>query len=77
MPRLTSKGQVTIPKAARDALGLGPGSEVEFLIRGHEAVIRKGSIRDAIERWAGHLAAAGETKGADELLEEIRGPAPE
>ena len=27
---LTSKGQVTIPKHIRDALGLGPGSAVDF-----------------------------------------------
>lgn len=27
---VTSKGQVTIPKRVRDALGITPGSEVEF-----------------------------------------------
>jgi AbrB family looped-hinge helix DNA binding protein len=77
MPRLTTKGQVTIPKKTRDALGIGPGTEVEFIVRGTEAVIRKASIRDAIERWAGYLADAGETKSADEMLEELRGPAPQ
>jgi antitoxin PrlF len=30
MPRMTSKGQVTIPKHFRDRLGLHPGSEVDF-----------------------------------------------
>ena len=30
MSRLTSKGQVTIPKRVREALGLEPGSRVEF-----------------------------------------------
>jgi antitoxin PrlF len=30
MSRMTSKGQVTIPKRIRDHLGLKPGSEVEF-----------------------------------------------
>jgi AbrB family looped-hinge helix DNA binding protein len=30
MSRLTRKGQVTIPKRVRDALGIEPGSRVEF-----------------------------------------------
>jgi antitoxin PrlF len=30
MPRITSKGQVTIPKRIRDQLGLTAGSEIEF-----------------------------------------------
>ena len=29
--RVTEKGQVTIPKPIRDRLGIGPGSEVEFV----------------------------------------------
>jgi antitoxin PrlF len=29
---LTVKGQVTIPKRVRDALGLKPGDEVEFVL---------------------------------------------
>lgn len=30
MPRVTSKGQVTIPKGIREALGIEPGDEVAF-----------------------------------------------
>ena len=30
MTTVTSKGQVTIPKAVRDLLGIVPGSNVEF-----------------------------------------------
>ncbi|MDS0222851.1 AbrB/MazE/SpoVT family DNA-binding domain-containing protein [Haloarcula sp. S1AR25-5A] len=30
MPRVTSKGQVTIPKEIRDALGIEPGDEIAF-----------------------------------------------
>jgi len=41
MSRLTSKGQVTIPKRLRDHLGLKPGSEVEFTMNDHgEIVVR-------------------------------------
>lgn len=30
MPRVTTKGQVTIPKPVREALGIEPGDEVTF-----------------------------------------------
>lgn len=30
---VTSKGQVTIPKAVREAMGLGPGDRVRFVRR--------------------------------------------
>lgn len=30
MPRVTTKGQVTIPKEVREALGIEPGDEVAF-----------------------------------------------
>lgn len=30
MPRVTTKGQVTIPKAIREELGIEPGDEIEF-----------------------------------------------
>lgn len=32
--RMTSKGQVTIPKPVRDALGLRAGASVEFVLNG-------------------------------------------
>jgi AbrB family looped-hinge helix DNA binding protein len=38
--RVTEKGQVTIPKPVRRRLGIKPGSEVEFVLRGEEAVLR-------------------------------------
>lgn len=39
--RVTSKGQVTVPKAVRDALGIEDGDEVVFRVEGHRAVLAK------------------------------------
>jgi AbrB family looped-hinge helix DNA binding protein len=41
MSRITSKGQVTIPKEIRERLGLLPGTEVEFTERNGEARVRR------------------------------------
>lgn len=50
---LTSKGQVTIPKQVRDALDLGPGSEVEFAVnREGDVVLHKAGVRKAGKRRA-------------------------
>ena len=38
--QVTSKGQVTIPKRVRQAMGITPGSKVEIDIEGGAAVIR-------------------------------------
>lgn len=39
---LTSKGQVTIPKQIRDALGMSPGCSVQFAVnREGDVVIHK------------------------------------
>lgn len=39
--KVTSKGQVTIPKAIRDEFGLLPGTEVEFVEKGGEIRVQK------------------------------------
>ncbi len=39
--RVTSKGQVTIPKAIRDEYGLLPGTEVEFIAENGQVRVRR------------------------------------
>jgi antitoxin PrlF len=39
--RVTSKGQVTVPKAVRDALGIEEGDEIVFRVEGNRAVLAR------------------------------------
>ena len=78
MAVVTSKGQITIPKAVREALNLVPGSEVEFAVEGGKAVLRRRVSPEAFERWRGYLRdrppAGAET--VDGLMDELRGKRP-
>ncbi len=69
--RLTSKGQVTIPKAVRDALGLRDGDEVVFRVEGMRAVLARTS--DLIE-LAGSVPVPAAKRGAswDEIRRRTR-----
>ena len=55
--RVTSKGPVTIPKPIRDRLGIEEGSEVEFVDRDGEAVLRLAADQDAHKREVADFAA--------------------
>lgn len=39
--RLSSKGQLTVPKAVRDALGLADGDQVVFRVEGQRATFAR------------------------------------
>jgi AbrB family looped-hinge helix DNA binding protein len=46
MPKITSRGRITIPKKMRDKHGLLPGIEVHLLPEGDELIIRRTSRCD-------------------------------
>jgi looped-hinge helix DNA binding domain, AbrB family len=74
--RITSKGQVTIPKEIRDSLGLLPGTEVEFIADDEEARVRKApGGRRRGEEVIAHLRKAGEnyTMTTEEVMRLTRG----
>lgn len=73
MATVTSKGQITIPKEIRDALGLAPGTQVEFDYHDGVAVLRKKVPTEALDRWRGYLRAKGERRRTDEIMKELRG----
>jgi AbrB family looped-hinge helix DNA binding protein len=39
--KVTSKGQVTVPRAVRDALGIREGDKVVFRVEGNRAVLAR------------------------------------
>lgn len=42
--KITTKGQVTIPQAIRERLGLLPHTEVDFEVRGDVVVVTKAGM---------------------------------
>jgi AbrB family looped-hinge helix DNA binding protein len=70
--RVTRKGQVTIPLAVREALGIRPGSQVQFELEGDGArlVLDRGDAAEEIARMRG----AGDVDlTTDEILSLTRG----
>jgi antitoxin PrlF len=69
--RMTSKGQLTIPKAVRDALELGEGDEVLFRVEHSRAVIAK---TPSLLELAGSVAVPAGKRGTawDEVLAQTR-----
>ena len=71
--RLTGRGQITVPKAIRDALGARPGDDIEFVSRDGELLVElrpKRSVLDFAGIAADAAAAIPPTaKAIDELIE--------
>jgi antitoxin PrlF len=70
---VSEKGQVTIPKAIREKLGLRPGTLLEFRAEGGRLVGTKAVAEDVFRKWRG---SGRLPKGAsvDEHLNRSRGP---
>ncbi|MGO4568711.1 AbrB/MazE/SpoVT family DNA-binding domain-containing protein [Rhizobium sp. 2YAF20] len=71
---VTAKGQVTIPKAVRDLLGIVPGSQVDF----HRAadgnvVLTRADAKKPISRFQKLRGHAGKGLGTDAIMALTRG----
>lgn len=73
--KITGKGQVTIPKAIREALGVKYGDRVDFVEREGVIVLKKHFDQDAfnaaITKWTGLVDLGGMT--VDEYIDDMRG----
>ena len=71
---VAERGQITLPKAVRDALGLTKGTQLKVELDGSRIILRK-SVDDAISRARGKFKLpAGIT--TDDVMRELRGRAP-
>lgn len=70
--RVSERGQVTIPKALRDRLGIAHGQVLEFEAENGRLVATKVGHRDPVDAVYGIL---GSGRSTDEYIDEIRGPA--
>jgi len=70
--KVTSKGQITLPKRVRTRLGLVPGDEVEFVEEGGEFRLRRHVGDSPFAPYRGHLSKL-RGKSPDEIVEELRG----
>jgi AbrB family looped-hinge helix DNA binding protein len=84
--RVTSKGQVTIPKAVRDKLGITPGTDVGFsedgalVVYDHTEAVEGESQGAKLGRQLIELGQRARREGwasgltSDEIMEMTRGP---
>ena len=71
---VAERGQITLPKAVRDALGLTKGSQLTVELDGSRIILRK-NVDDAISRARGRFKLPpGVT--TDDIMRELRGRAP-
>ncbi len=71
---VAERGQITLPKAVRDALGLSKGTVLKVELDGSRIVLRK-SVDDAISRARGRFKLDG-FDTTDDAMRAIRGRAP-
>jgi AbrB family looped-hinge helix DNA binding protein len=73
MPRVTQKGQVTIPRPIRSMLGINTGDEVIFEMEKNKIILKKKVTVDRkFEKYVGFLSHL-KGKRPDDIVEQLRG----
>lgn len=70
---VAERGQITLPKAVRDALGLTKGTVLKVELDGGRIILRK-SVDDAVSRARGRFKLDG-FDSTDEAMQAVRGSA--
>lgn len=70
---VAERGQITLPKTVRDALGLTKGMTLKVEVQGGRIILRK-DVSEAISRVRGRFRAP--SAATDSALRDLRGRAP-
>jgi AbrB family looped-hinge helix DNA binding protein len=68
--KVAERGQVTIPKALRERLGIVPGTVLDFFEEQGRLIARKAEAVDSVDLVFGRF---GRGRNTDEIIKEIRG----
>ena len=70
--KITSKGQITLPKEVRRRLGVGPGDQVEFVEENGRYVLKKIVKVSPFDAYVGFLKGR---RGPDtgQIIRQLRG----
>ncbi len=72
---VAERGQITLPKAVRDALGLTKGTQLKVELDGSRIILRK-DVSDALSKIRGKFKLAEGFKSTDDAMRALRGRAP-
>lgn len=71
---VAERGQITLPKEVRDALGLVKGTKLTIEVDHGKIILRK-NVREALEKMRGRFKLP-EGMTTDDAMRELRGRAP-
>jgi len=72
---VAERGQITLPKAVRDALGLTKGTTLKVELDGGRIILRK-DVSEALRRVRGKFKLVDGLTSTDDAMRAIRGRAP-
>ncbi len=72
MPKVTTKGQITIPQDIRNRFGFLPGIEVDIVTEGNKALIVKSTRENMFLKWLGRGKLLRK-KDIDIMVNRLRG----
>lgn len=75
--KMSSKNQIVVPKAAREALGLSPGDRLLVTVRDGGVVEMEKQPVDVADELEGALRAVARGSGSGPLWPELGGPGAE